>query len=117
MSLTLYTRDRESFLDGAIRNARIDLRYKLILLCLWVPGLMLAIMMKLSARHGGIGPAVANIPDWLVSIRGVTAISFIVLTAIWMLFRCRRSTAELGRLEALRRAYQEEAERDQAEES
>lgn len=109
MALTLFTTDRESFLDGAVRSARITLRYRIILLALWVPVMTLAVLFKLSGRHGGIGPALANVPAWLASARGLTVTSFIILSTLWLAFRCRKSMAEIARIEALRRDYRVEA--------
>ena len=108
MALTLFTADRQSFLEGAIRNARITLRYRMILLGLWVPVMTLAILFKLSARHGGIGPALANVPAWLVSVRGLTVTGFLIASTLWLAFRYRKSLAEIARIDALKRDYEDE---------
>jgi F0F1-type ATP synthase assembly protein I len=113
MSRTLDTSDRPSFVASSIRNATASLR-RVTLSLYFLPLLaLLAVVSKLSARHGGrLDHPLAVFAEWAGSPRGLIVIAIVGLFMA-ILYRARRKClTELGKLQALSRDYHAEATLD-----
>lgn len=111
MALTLNTSDRGAFIESSLRNARRNLRRNTIGLA-FIPLLVpLSVAFKISVRTGG-GPDEVwqALVQWAQTPRA--AITVVALTILaGFCFRSRfKIRREIGRLETLRRGYEQEAE-------
>src|SRR5687768_2375150 len=114
MSLTLSTRDRESFIESSMRNARANLR-RYTLGLIFVPVLVpIVLVWKVSLRNGGRMPNPLEVMlDWAQSSRGIITMCLMAAAAAIMLRSQQKIKRELRQLERLRSAYREEASRDE----
>jgi len=112
MTQTLGTGDRDDFLEASIRLARTAVRRANLNLLGFPPGILAALLYRVSTR-GEIQHPLLAIAHWATSLRGIAALILLALLALWMLRTRRRHKNELRRLEETRAAYAEEAARDQ----
>jgi len=114
MSLTLSTRDRESFIESSMRNARANLR-RYTLGLIFVPVLVpIVLVWKVSLRNGGRMPNPLEVMlDWAQSSRGIITMCLMAAAAAIMLRSQQKIKRELRQLEQLRSAYREEASKDE----
>ncbi len=114
MSRTLSTRDRESFIESSVQNARANLRRFTISL-IFVPVLVpIVIVWKVSLRNGGRIPNPAEVMlDWAQSPRGIITMCLMTAAALFVIRYRGKIKRELRQLEQLRNAYREEASREE----
>jgi hypothetical protein len=104
------TSRRQIFFETAIGSAKARLRTVTLGLYLFLPFLLLTALFLICVEEGiGLQAALAYLPIWAVSRRGMTVILIFLLPAAWSLHAGHRIRNEIGRLEALERAYEEEA--------
>ena len=115
MTLTLNTNDRQSFIDVARKSAISAVRRVTIGMAVLPVFVLLAVLFKLSSRHGG---TLAIPPEayaqWVVSIRGVVVLGGTALILLWQLRVRRRLKQELENLAALERTYGLEAKAEES---
>lgn len=110
MASTLDTADRQSFIESSLRSARANLRRVTLSLMALPPLVVAALLAKTSLREGAaVADPVQLLADWARSPRGMISLAVFALIFAFAGRSILRIRAELRRLKALRRAYEEEA--------
>lgn len=116
MTRTLGSSDRGSFLEIATRNATANLRRLVLSLYLLPIFALMAVLFKISIRHGGkLEHPLAALAEWAISTRGTFSLIGIAVIMALLLRSRRKVKAELRSLENLGREYRREAALDEAE--
>ena len=110
MASTLDTADRQAFIASSVKSARANLR-RVTLSVLALPLFVVAALLtRFSMRPGpAVDPGQALL-DWAQSTRGMISLAVFALIIALSLRSAVRIRAELRRLEALRRAYEDEGQ-------
>lgn len=113
MAATLNTSDPAAFLESSVANALANLRRVNLGLVLMAPLVAMVAVFK-GGQHsrGGIETLPQGIADWLATPKTWIGLTIVVLVVLAMLRSRRRLRSELGQLESLRLAYEEEKRRD-----
>jgi hypothetical protein len=111
MTRALDTAGRQAFIDTSISHATANLRRTRLSLVFFPPGIVLALIFKMSVRTGGrwelMWPAFL---EWASSPRrGIIDFVLLALLYAWGVRTYWRIKRELRRLEELSAAYAEEA--------
>jgi hypothetical protein len=113
MSKTLDTSNRQAFIESSIRHAAVNLRRVKLSLYIFPPAAVLAILFKLSYRHGGrLDHPLDVVADWALTGRGFLTFTLIAAIVALLVRSVRRYRGELARLDAVERDYQEAARLD-----
>jgi uncharacterized membrane protein len=111
MAGTLDTQDRQAFIESSVRSARANLRRVTLSLLSLPPLVIVALLAKMSFRKGGsVSDPGRILLDWAQSPRGMISLAIFALIMGLGVRSILRIRAELRRLQALRRAYQDETE-------
>ena len=113
---TLDTSDRASFLESSRRVARANLRRVTLSLAAFIVLVPIALVLRISFRIAGTGvPLPAALAAWATSLRGIAILIGLALVFAYTIRSRMRIKAELRRLEDIRRAEEEEAMLEAAE--
>ena len=113
---TLDTSDRASFLESSKRVARANLRRVTLSIAAFLVLVPIALVLRISFRVGGRAEDLpAALAAWATSLRGIAVLTGLVLVLAYTIRSRMRIQAELRRLEDIRRAEEEEAMLEAAE--
>jgi hypothetical protein len=112
MAATLNTGDPAAFLESSVANARANLRRVNLSLAIMPPLVAVTIAFKGSQHSDGIAHLGQGILEWASAPKAMIALAVVLLFFLSVVRSRRRLRAELGRLESLRRDYEDEGRRD-----
>lgn len=113
MTRTLNTSGRAAFIESSLRNARANLRRNTVGLAAMPFVVPVALAFKVSLRTGG-GPAEVweAFLLWTQTVRAPLTLLGMIIIAAFALRSRRKIKSEMRRLEALRKGYKAEEERE-----
>lgn len=109
MASSLDTADRQAFIASSVKSARANLRRVTLSVLALPPFVVAALLTRISMRPGPAADPAQALLDWAQSTRGMISLAVFALIIALSLRSILRIRAELRRLEALRRAYEEES--------
>ncbi|MEA3066302.1 MAG: hypothetical protein QOJ27_2763 [Sphingomonadales bacterium] len=115
MTRALDTAGRQAFIETSISHANANLRRTRLSLAFFPFGIVIALIFKMSVRTAGHSELMwAAFLEWAPSPRAIIDFILLALLFAWGLRTLWRIKRELRGLEALRSAYAEEAEYEDA---
>jgi hypothetical protein len=112
MASSLDTADRQAFIESSVRSARANLRRVTLSVIALPPLVIVALLAKMGMRRGHVSDPGQILLAWAQSPRGMISLAIFALLIAYSLRSIHRIRGELGRLESLRRAYEEESQAD-----
>lgn len=112
---TLSTEDRASFFESSLKVARADLARATLGAYLFPPLILLAILVQVGIRHGGVQHPLLAIAHWAVSVRGLITLPLLVALFLYQLRRRRHDLERVRSFEEIRDRSAQEARRDEEE--